>query len=165
MSIKSIIVAVDRNKAIGQNNNLLCYLPNDLKYFKTVTNGHTVIMGRKTFESLPKGALPNRRNIVITRNKNMVFPGCETCHNIDEAFGLCENENEVFIMGGASVYNETIDLADKLYLTIIDHVFDEADVFFSNLDLTKWKEISRTENPKDEKNMYNHTFIVYQRIQ
>lgn len=163
MSIISIIVAIDEQNAIGKDNQLLCHLPNDLKYFKSTTQGHTVIMGRKTFESLPNGALPNRRNIILSRNKDIHFDKCEVVSSLENAISLCKDENEVFIIGGASVYKEAIEKADKLYITSIHHQFEGADSFFPPIDITIWNEVSRTENSIDEKNKYAHDFIIYTR--
>ena len=115
----SIIVAIARNRAIGFENHLLYRLPDDLKRFKALTTGHTIIMGRKTFESFPKGALPNRRNIVLSRNKAAVFPGAETFSSLQEALSHCKEEEEIFIIGGESVYQEALPLAQKIYHTEI----------------------------------------------
>lgn len=164
MTTLSIIVAADENNAIGKDNNLLCYLPNDLKYFKSVTEGHPVIMGRKTFESLPKGALPNRRNIVITHNKELQFEGCEMCSSIEEAIELTKGEEEVFFIGGGSVYKAAMDFADKLYLTRIHHTFEGTDTFFPTIDPKHWEEVWREEHKADEKNKFDYTFIKFLKI-
>lgn len=164
MTVKSIIVATDEENAIGKDNNLLCHLPNDLKYFKKITDGLPVIMGRKTFESLPKGALPNRRNIVITRNKELHFDRCEMCSSVEEAVALCKDEPEIFFIGGGSVYKEVIDVADKLYLTRIHHRFGDADTFFPRIDRELWVEVSREDNPMDEKHKYAYSFITFEKI-
>ncbi|MDR2950269.1 MAG: dihydrofolate reductase [Prevotella sp.] len=161
--MKSIIVAVDENNAIGKDNNLLCHLPNDLKHFKAVTQGHPVIMGRKTFESLPKGALPNRRNIVITRNRELQFDRCEMVSSIQEAIDLCKDEQEIFFIGGGTIYNEAIIFADKLYLTRIHHQF-EADTFFPAIDASLWKKISKEDFQPDEKHKYAYSFITFEKI-
>lgn len=129
MSKICIIVAISRSHAIGFKNQLLYWLPNDLKRFKALTTGHTIIMGRKTFESLPKGALPNRRNIVLTRQENMEFAGAERFPSLTEALSHCQAEEKVFIIGGASVYKEALPLANQLYITQIDDDSKEADVF------------------------------------
>lgn len=163
MTIKSIIVAVDENNAIGKDNNLLCHLPNDLKHFKAVTQGHPVIMGRKTFESLPKGALPNRRNIVITRNKDLQFERCEMVSSIQQAIELCKDESEIFFIGGGTIYNEAIGFAGRIYLTSIHHKF-EADTFFPAIDTLLWKEISREDFQADEKHKYAYSFITFEKI-
>lgn len=164
MAIISIIVAIDEKNAIGKDNQLLCHLPNDLKYFKSVTQGHTVIMGRNTYESLPSGALPNRRNIVLSRNKDLQLDRCEVSSSLEDAIALCDSETEVFIIGGATVYAKAIDLADKLYITYIHHQFEGTDAFFPKVDKNKWIESSRIENNADEKNKYAHTFVVYNKI-
>jgi dihydrofolate reductase len=164
MTTISLIVAADENNAIGKSGGMLCHLPNDLKYFKRTTEGHSVIMGRKTFESLPKGALPNRRNIVITSNKSLQYDNCEMVSSLDEAIQLCKNEAEVFIIGGGVVYRESLPLAGKLYVTRIHHEFDEADTFFPEIEPSVWKVIFREEHPADEKNKYAHTFIVFEKI-
>lgn len=161
---KSIIVVIDENNAIGKDNNLLVHLPNDLKHFKEITQGHPVIMGRKTFQSLPKGALPNRRNIIISRNKNLEFPNTEIVSSIQEAFELCKGESEVFIIGGGTIYNETISIADKLYITLIHHKFENADTFFPEIDLQCWEEVSRTRYKADEKHKFDYSFIDYNKI-
>ncbi|MBD8388103.1 dihydrofolate reductase [Dysgonomonas sp. BGC7] len=165
MTIKSIIVAIDENNAIGRDNSLLCHLPNDLKYFKAVTQGYPVIMGRKTFESLPKGALPNRRNIVITKNKALQFGKCEMASSIQEAIDLCSNESQLFFIGGGTIYSETINLADKLYITRIHHKFEGTDTFFPYIDTSVWKKISEESHNPDEKHEYGYTFITFDRVQ
>lgn len=161
MPIISIIVAIDQNNAIGKNNQLLCHLPNDLKYFKSVTQGHTVIMGRNTYESLPNGALPNRRNIVLSKNQDLRFDKCEMAVSLSDAIALCKDEDEIFIIGGATVYAEAIDFADKLYITYIQHWFGNTDAFFPPVNVDKWVESSRIENAADEKNKFAHAFVVY----
>jgi len=163
MSTISIIVAMDGNNAIGKNNNLLTYLPNDLKYFKSVTQGHTVIMGRKTFESLPNGALPNRRNIVISRNISYQAEKIELVSSIQDAISITDTEEEVFIIGGGSIYREALPIAAKLYITYIHHLFEGADTFFPVIDKNEWEEVSRTKNLADDKNKYDYDFVVYER--
>lgn len=162
--ILSIIVAADENNAIGKDNDLLCHLPNDLKYFKRVTEGHTVIMGRKTFESLPKGALPNRRNIVITRDRDLKFDRCEMVSSLEEAIALCMHEDELFVIGGGSVYSQALGLADRLYLTKIHHKFNGADVFLPSIDISEWSLAHHETYLADEKNQYAHSFEVYDKI-
>lgn len=160
----SIIVAVDENNAIGRDNELLCYLPNDLKHFKTVTSGHTVIMGRKTFESLPKGALPNRRNIVITRNKELSFAGCEMALSLESAIEMCAKEDEVFIIGGGAIYEQSIVLADTLYLTRIHNGFEGVDTYFPKVDNNVWSEVEKESYPADEKHAYSYSFLKFEKI-
>lgn len=164
MAILSIIVAVDENHAIGKGNQMLAHLPNDLKYFQKVTSGHSVIMGRKTFESLPKGALPNRRNIVITRDENLQLEKCEMVHSVEEALTLVQGEEEVFIMGGGIVYGETIGMADRLYITHIHHRFEDAEVFFPEIDKKYWKEVWREDHSADERHKYDFSFVRYEKI-
>lgn len=159
MSIR-IIAAVAANRAIGKDNKLLYWLPNDLKRFKQLTTGHTIIMGRKTFESLPKGALPNRRNIVLSRSK-AEFAGCEHYSSLKEALKHCCEEEEVYIIGGASIYRQAIGLADRLCLTEIHATPDAADTFFPSYD--DWKEIMREPHPADERHAESYDFVDYVR--
>jgi dihydrofolate reductase len=160
----SIIVAIANKNAIGQNNDLLTYIPNDLKRFKELTTGHPIIMGRKTFDSLPKGALPNRRNIVISRDEQLAIEGAEVVHSPEEALKLCVNEPEVFIIGGATIYKAFLPKADKLYLTLIDKTFDNADTFFPDISEVDWEETYREEVINDEKADVNYTFINLRRV-
>ena len=164
MTTISIIVAADENNAIGLNGGMLTHLPNDLKYFKSVTEGHPVIMGRKTFESLPKGALPNRRNIVITRNKNLQCKNCEMVSSLEEAIELSKDEPEIFIIGGGVIYKDAIKFADKLYITRIHHRFEKADTYFPEVDNTIWQEKSREDHSADDKHKFAYTFIVLEKI-
>ncbi len=157
----SIIVAIAENNAIGFNNQLLCYLPNDLKWFKKNTNGRKVIMGRNTFLSLPNGALPNRENIVIT-DKNELFENCKIVNSIEQAITNFDLENENFIIGGASVYKQFLPMANKLYITKIKHNF-EADAFFPEIDINIWKNIEIIENKADEKHKYDYDFLIYEK--
>jgi dihydrofolate reductase len=159
----SIIAATGRNGEIGKGNALLCHLPADLAHFKAITSGHTIIMGRKTFESLPKAPLPNRRNIVLSRNKNLSVEGLEVCPSLDHALLKRIDEAEVFIIGGAQVYSQALPVAGKLYLTRIHASFPDADVFFPDIDFHIWKETCRETFPADEKNPYAFTFLEYER--
>ncbi len=160
----SIIVAIAKNNAIGLNNKLIYWLPNDLKRFKSLTTGNTIIMGRKTFESLPKGALPNRRNIVLSRNGNEAdFPGAELYRSLDEALAKCKNDAEVFIIGGASLYAEALPIANRLCLTYVDDTPAEADTFFPTFDTTTWKETFREDHDIDEKHEQRYSFIDLER--
>jgi dihydrofolate reductase len=160
----SIIVIADERNAIGKNGDLLCHLPNDLKYFKRITEHHTIVMGRKTFDSLPKGALPNRHNIVLTNDKNAHFKNATVCHSLNEVWEKCKNESEVFFVGGGQIYKTVIDYADKLYLTRIHHTFAGVDTFFPEIDLNKWKLIEEEKNKADEKHQYDYTFLTYVKI-
>ena len=162
MSRISIIVAIAQNNAIGFENKLLYWLPNDLKRFKALTTGHTIIMGRKTFESLPKGALPNRRNVVLSR-QDITFDGAERYASLQEALQSCKNEEEIYIIGGASVYQEAMPFADKLCITYIEDTPKQADAFFPSIDENIWKETNRERHMTDEKHSYPYIFIDYER--
>lgn len=161
MSIISIIVAMDENRAIGKDQKLLWRLANDMKFFKATTTDHTVIMGRKTFESLPNGALPNRKNIVLTSKPDVQYTNCLVCRSLQEALTLTKAEKEVFIIGGGSLYEQILPIADRLYLTIVHHVFDNADTFFPEIDFEDWLETDQINYPKDDQNPYSHTILTY----
>jgi dihydrofolate reductase len=158
--IISIIVAIGENHAIGKNNQLLWHMPNDLKHFKTITSGRTIIMGRKTFDSVGK-PLPRRRNIVVTR-QDIEIPGCEVVKSIDEGLALCAHDDEVFIGGGAEIYRQAMAKTDRIYLTIIHKEF-EADTFFPEIDYLQWQEVSREDFEPDEKNPLPYSFIQLNR--
>ncbi len=159
----SIIVAIADNRAIGKNNDLLWHIPADLKRFKRITSGHPVIMGRRTYESLPKRPLPNRRNIVITDIPGERFEGCEMAYSIDEAAALCHPGDENFVMGGASVYRQFLPITDRLYLTVVHKAF-EGDVFFPEIDFSKWKLMESEHFPPDEVNSFSYTNEIWERI-
>ncbi|MDL2228227.1 dihydrofolate reductase [Bacteroidales bacterium OttesenSCG-928-K03] len=159
----SIVVAIAKgNNAIGFENRLLWSLPDDMKRFKELTTGHTVLMGRNTFLSLPKGALPNRRNIVITDNPDEKFAGCEMAFSIEEAVKIAGNDDEVFVMGGASIYRQFLPLADKLYLTFVDDS-PQADTYFPEINFDEWKENIRSFHPADEKHVAAFEFLDLER--
>lgn len=160
----SIIAAVAQNGAIGYQNKLLYWLPNDLKRFKTLTTGHTIIMGRKTFESFPKGALPNRRNVVLSRQEGLNLPGAECFTSMNEALKSCKPEEHIYIIGGDSIYRQSINLADELCLTLVEDTPAEADAFFPTVDPTIWKEVWNEKKSADEKHQQNYTFVNYERI-
>lgn len=155
----TMIAAVARNRAIGYKNKLIYWLPNDLKRFKQLTTGHTILMGRKTFESLPKGALPNRRNCVLTRSQKEL-PGCECFKTWDEFLITCRPDEEIFIIGGASLYKNLLDKADRLCLTEIDDTPAEADTFFPDYSIG-WQETWREDHPADERHAYAYSFVEY----
>jgi len=157
----TIIAAIANNNALGKNNQLIWHLPADLIRFKKTTLNHYVIMGRKTFESLKK-PLPNRTNVIVTRNKNYKAEGCIVVHSLKEALKVSKNEKNIFILGGAKIYEQTIKFADKLDLTLVHHTFD-ADAFFPEIDKTIWKESFRYDLKADEKNKYNYSFVTYTR--
>lgn len=157
----NIIVAIDQNKAIGKNNALLWHLPNDLKFFKKTTSGHTVIMGRKTYDSIGK-PLPNRRNIIISGNKDLKIEGAEVYHSIEEALNHCEQEDEVFILGGAKIYSQVYAYTQRFFVTQVHHTFD-ADTFFNELRLEELKETWREDHYRDEKHDYDYSFLILER--
>lgn len=159
----TIIAAVAENGAIGKNQQLLCHLPNDMKRFKELTTGHAVVMGRKTFESLPNGALPNRKNVVLTTMPEAGFVNCFPCDSMADALELCENEKEIFIIGGALVYRQALSKADKMYITKIHAEFKDADAFFPVVDWSQWEETESQDFPADEKHQYAYSFITYVR--
>lgn len=159
----SIIAAVARNHAIGNENKLLYWLPDDLKRFKALTTRHTIIMGRKTFESLPKGALPNRRNIVLSRNRDFTAPGTELFHSLEDALRHCTPDEEVFIIGGESIYKAGIGLADRLYLTAIEDEPERADAFFPTFGSDEWELMSSVVHDADDKHTHRFAFNDYKR--
>ena len=157
----SIIVAIAENFAIGKNNDLLFHLPDDLKRFKKITSGGTIIMGRNTLLSLPKWPLPNRRHIVITDKKDDIFPGCETVFTIDDAIDKVKDEPEAFVIGGGMIYRQFYPVAGKLYLTLVHKPF-EADVYFPEINFEEWNESER-DDFYDEKNGFTYSFINLER--
>ena len=159
----NIIAAIAQDNAIGNDNKLLYWLPNDLKRFKALTTGHTIIMGRKTFESLPKGALPNRRNIVLSRSQAQ-YPGAETFPSLDAALSACAADEQVYIIGGASVYRQAMTVADNLCLTLIDDTPSQADAYFPQMDASQWKQVSSEHHPADDRHAYPYTFADYTRV-
>lgn len=157
----AIIVALDEKNGIGRNGDLLCHLPNDLKHFKQITTGQTIIMGRRTFESLPKGALPNRTNIVITSDAAENYPGCIVVRSVEEALTHSKEGEKIFIIGGGRLYRSTLHLADQLYLTRIHHIFTDADTYFPEIDFSEWELTERETHAADEKHRYGYTFLTY----
>ena len=157
----SIIVAIGKNYEIGRKNQLLCHLPDDLKHFKRTTAGHAVLMGENTWFSLPKRPLPNRRNIVLTLEKDKSYEGAEMAYSIEEAMELCPSEEEVFIMGGASIYRQFFPLCDKLYITRMQAEFPDADVFFPQIDEKDWQLVSEEPHHADENHCCTFTFQEY----
>lgn len=156
----TLIAAVAENMAIGFQNKLLYWLPNDLKRFKSLTTGHTIIMGRKTFESFPKGALPNRRNVVLSRN-GATFPGAETYPTLEAALASCSPDEDIYIIGGASVYEQAMPLADRLCLTEIADTPKEADAYFPTFDKAEWKVELDEAHDTDEKHAHPYRFVDY----
>lgn len=158
----SMVVAIAENNAIGKDNELLWYLPTDLKHFKTITKGHTIIMGRKTFDSIGK-PLPHRRNIVITRSKDLEIGGAEVVNTVGEALALCTDEEEVFIVGGAEIYKLAMAKTDRIYLTTV-HQSYEADAYFPEIDFNLWREVAAERHEPDEKNNIAFTFSTLERV-
>ncbi len=157
----AMIVAMDEQNAIGLNGDLLCHLPNDLRHFKRITSGHTVIMGRRTYESLPKGALPNRTNIVITSDHPENYPGCIVVRSLEEALDHCQEDETVFVIGGGMLYRTTLPLADELYITRIHHTFPDADTFFPEINASAWETTAQEYHAADEKHPFSYTFFTY----
>ena len=154
----SIIAAVAKNRAIGFKNKLIYWLPNDLKRFKALTTGHTIVMGRNTYLSLPKGALPNRRNVVLSTTVKEL-PGCEVFPTLEAALKSCKGDEDVYIIGGARVYEQAMAIADRLCLTEVDDTPQEADAFFP--DYSDWKIDKKEAHPKDERHAYDYAFVDY----
>lgn len=157
----SIIVAISKNNVIGKDNKLIWHLPEDLKRFKKLTTGHTIIMGRKTFESLGR-VLPNRKHIVITNNANMQIEdeNVELIHDIKMLNKFINSEEEHFIIGGATIYKLLMPYANKMYITRINEEF-EGDVYFPELDKKVWKEIEREKGIRNEKNPFDYEYVTY----
>ena len=156
----ALIAAIAENNAIGNENKLIYWLPNDLKRFKELTTGHTIIMGSNTFRSLPKGALPNRRNIVLSR-KESTFPGAEHFTSLDEALANCTEEEIVYIIGGEMLYKTALSIADILCLTEIKDTPEKADAFFPTFDKKEWEVAELTEHSCDEKHPHCYNFVTY----
>lgn len=159
----SLIVVIARDNAIGYKNQLLCHLPADLKHFKQLTTGHAVVMGRHTFESLPNGPLPNRKNIVLTSKPSASTADYLEVDSLEKAFQSVADNEEIFIIGGAQIYRQYLELADLMYITWIHHSF-EADTFFPEVDWNQWKEVDREDCEADEKNPYPYSFVKYERV-
>jgi dihydrofolate reductase len=157
----ALIAAMDQNRLIGRDNALPWHLPADLRYFKETTTGHVVVMGRKTFESIGK-PLPNRINVVLTSQPDYFAPGCLTVRSTDEVLWLTDKARQIFVIGGAEVFRQFLPLADRLYLTHIDHAF-AGDVYFPAFDPGDWELVFAKQGEKDAENPYDHRFHVYAR--
>ena len=157
----NLIVAISLNNASGKAGDLLCHLPNDLQHFKDITTGATIVMGKTTFFSLPRRPLPNRRNIVLTRDTNFTYDNTEVAHSIDQLYTMLGKDENVFIIGGGNVYQQFLSKVDKLYITHIHHTWDDADTFFPEIDPAIWQCVSEEYHEADEKNPYPYTFAVY----
>jgi len=157
-----MIAAVAENNALGKNNELVWHLPNDFKRFKSLTTGHYIIMGRKTFESFPK-PLPNRTHVVITRQKDYCPEGCIVVDSIEKAIAICPENETSFIIGGGEIYNLGLPFADQLEITKVHHSF-EADAFFPEINLREWKEMQSEFNPIDDKHQYAFTYQSFIKV-
>jgi dihydrofolate reductase len=153
-----VIVATSKNRVIGNDNSLIWHLPADLKHFKKLTTDNTIVMGRKTYESIGK-PLPNRRNIIITRQENYNPDGCEVVNSLEESLLLCAED--CFIIGGGEIYKQSINIADKIYLTLVDEEF-EGDTYFPEIG-KEWRVVSKIDNDSDDKNKHGYSFIEYER--
>lgn len=164
--IISLIAALTRNQVIGVNNDLPWHLPDDMKYFMQTTKGHHVIMGRKNYDSIPEKfrPLPNRTNLVVSRQKGLTLPHCTVVHSIEAAVEIARKagETELFIIGGSAIYQLGLPLANRLYLTEIDTEL-HGDTYFPTFHKAQWKEASRTHHPADERHAYPFDFVIYQR--
>ena len=158
----TIIAAVSENNALGKDNQLLWHLPEDFKRFKTLTSGHYIIMGRKTFESFPK-PLPNRTHLIITRQPNYQAPeGCVVVSSLEKAMELCPANEEAFVIGGGEIYQQAINIVDKIDVTRV-HTTIDADTFFPEIDTNIWKLVFEEFHPKDEKHAFDFTFLTFVR--
>lgn len=157
--VLSMIVAAAENGVIGRDNGLVWQMSSDLKHFKSITSGHTVIMGRRTFESIGR-ALPKRRNIVVSRNDLYQAEGCEMAASLEVALNMVQAEDEVFVIGGGSIYKEVWGLADRLYLTVV-HTQVEGDTFIPEVDETMWVEVNRLDCKAGDKDDFDYSFIDY----
>ena len=158
----NIIVAIAQNGTIGDKNSLLWHIKEDMRFFRTTTSGHAVIMGRKTFESLGSKPLPKRSNIVITRSDTK-FEGALTAHSLEEAIAMAEGDDEIFIMGGAQIYAIAMDVADRMYITHVERDY-EGDTSYPEIDFTKWKLTSVERHERGEEYEYPFEFRVYDRV-
>ncbi|WP_339885800.1 dihydrofolate reductase [Polaribacter vadi] len=160
----TIIAAIAKNNALGKNNDLIWHLPADLKRFKKITTGHYIIMGRNTFESIGK-PLPNRTTIIITRNKNYFKDGCLIAHSLEQALEMAKDEEQVFVIGGAQIYNYAMEhnLVDTLDITLVHHEF-EADVYFPEIDSDIWEQVEIESFTADDKNKLDYSFVRYKKI-
>lgn len=157
----SIIVAIAQNGTIGDKNSLLWHIKEDMRFFRTTTSGHAVVMGRKTFESLGSRPLPKRTNIVITR-ADRAFEGALTAHSLEEAIRLAEGDEEIFIIGGAQIYREALRVADRMYITRVMHDY-EGDTSFPDIDLSEWELVAEEKHDRGEEYEYPFAFLTYER--
>ena len=158
----SIIVAIAQNGTIGDNNSLLWHIKEDMRFFRTTTSGHAVIMGRKTFESLGSKPLPKRKNIVITRS-DLTFEGALTAHSLDEAIAMAEGDEEAFIIGGAQIYRAALAVADRMYITRVERDY-EGDTSFPEVDYSQWQLVSEERHERGEEYEWPFSFLTYDRL-
>ena len=158
----AIIVAIAENLAIGKDNDLLWHIPGDLKRFKQITGGRTVIMGKRTYYSLPRRPLPNRRNLVITDVAGEIIEGCEMAYSIEDACARCNPAEESFVIGGASIYKQFLSLAQRMYLTKVHKAF-EGDVFFPEIRFDEWQMVLKEDIPFDESLGFSYSYENYER--
>lgn len=158
----SIIVAVSEDWGIGKDNELLWHISDDLKRFKRLTSGKTVIMGKKTWESLPRRPLPNRKNIVLTDDPLECIESSVTAYSIEDALSKCEKDEEIFVIGGGTVYRQFMTIADRLYITHV-HRKAAADIYFPEIDLKTWKVVEKEEFPVSETVSIPYSYIIYER--
>jgi dihydrofolate reductase len=156
----TLIAAAAENNALGKDNQMIWHLPDDFKRFKQLTSGHYIIMGRKTFESLP-GILPNRTHVIITRQPDFKAEGCIVVNSLDEALAACPQDDEAFIIGGGEIYKQSIDRADKIELTRVYGTSPEADAFFPEIDTEKWTLAEEVFHSKDEKHKFDFNFETF----
>lgn len=158
----SIIVAIAQNGTIGDKNALLWHIKEDMRFFRTTTSGHAVIMGRKTFESIGSKPLPKRKNIVITR-QDVEFAGALTAHSLEEAIAMASGDDEIFIMGGAQIYAQALKCADRVYITRVERDY-EGDTAFPEIDYSEWKLVSEERYERGEEYEYPFAFLTYDRV-
>ncbi|MBQ8205061.1 MAG: dihydrofolate reductase [Alistipes sp.] len=158
----SIIVAIAQNGIIGDKNSLLWHIKEDMRFFRTTTSGHAVIMGRKTFESLGSKPLPKRKNIVITRS-DLTFEGALTAHSLDEAIAMAEGDEETFIIGGAQIYRAALAVADRMYITRVEHDY-QGDTSFPEVDYSQWRLVSEERHERGEEYEWPFSFLIYDRL-
>ena len=159
----AIIVAIDQQHAIGNKGDQLAYVSGDLKRFRQLTTGHAIVMGRKTFEALPKGALPNRQNIVITRNKNLQLEGCTVVNSVDAALSIAKTQDKIFIIGGGEIYKAFLPQATHIYYTHIHQTFKQSDTYFPCINTAEWEEIEKTKTLYDEKSGLRYNYQTLKR--
>jgi dihydrofolate reductase len=157
----SLIVAMAKNRVIGANNRIPWHLPNELGLFKSLTMGHHIVMGRRTYESINR-LLPGRATVIVTRQRDYAVPGAIVVHSVKEALDACKDDDECFVIGGADLFRETLPLADRIHLTVVD-VEPEGDTFMPDFDVRAWQETSSQRFPADDKHAYPYRYAVYDR--